>query len=300
MRARARPAPSPSGSGRRPQEGRQIVAVQQSDPEADQGGQHGELEAAEEELGGEQTGHGGGKDRPVRQGYGQAGPSPETFPNPPLPLSFLPDGRFRHPHRQRPAAQPAGHHGGPAAPRRSPSSPAPPAPARARSPSTPSTPKGSGATSSRFRPTPSSSSTGCPSRWWTGSRASRPRSPSSSGIPTVSSRSTVGTATEVYDYLRLLWARIGRSFAGCAAPRCAGHAAIGGGRDASGAGTGRVSDHLSAPSGRPAHPRGGGGEPPRAGVRAGPGRRQAAATSRSCRPASTSPEPPSCSWWWTG
>jgi excinuclease ABC subunit A len=30
--------------------------------------------------------------------------------------------------------------------------------------------------------------------------------------PTVSSRSTVGTATEVYDYLRLLWARIGRSY----------------------------------------------------------------------------------------
>src|SRR6186997_2231737 len=30
--------------------------------------------------------------------------------------------------------------------------------------------------------------------------------------PTVSSRSTVGTATEVYDYLRLLWARIGRSW----------------------------------------------------------------------------------------
>src|SRR5918995_1896556 len=30
--------------------------------------------------------------------------------------------------------------------------------------------------------------------------------------PTVSSRSTVGTATEIYDYLRLLWARVGRSF----------------------------------------------------------------------------------------
>jgi excinuclease ABC subunit A len=30
--------------------------------------------------------------------------------------------------------------------------------------------------------------------------------------PAVSSRSTVGTATEVYDYLRLLWARIGRQF----------------------------------------------------------------------------------------
>src|SRR5574341_247006 len=28
--------------------------------------------------------------------------------------------------------------------------------------------------------------------------------------PTTSSRSTVGTATEIYDYLRLLWARIGR------------------------------------------------------------------------------------------
>jgi excinuclease ABC subunit A len=28
--------------------------------------------------------------------------------------------------------------------------------------------------------------------------------------PTVSSRSTVGTATEIYDYLRLLWARVGR------------------------------------------------------------------------------------------
>ena len=30
--------------------------------------------------------------------------------------------------------------------------------------------------------------------------------------PTVSSRSTVGTATEVYDYLRLLWARLGRTY----------------------------------------------------------------------------------------
>jgi excinuclease ABC subunit A len=30
--------------------------------------------------------------------------------------------------------------------------------------------------------------------------------------PTISSRSTVGTATEVYDYLRLLWARVGRSW----------------------------------------------------------------------------------------
>jgi excinuclease ABC subunit A len=34
--------------------------------------------------------------------------------------------------------------------------------------------------------------------------------------PTKSSRSTVGTATEVYDYLRLCWARVGRTFC----PRC--------------------------------------------------------------------------------
>jgi excinuclease ABC subunit A len=34
--------------------------------------------------------------------------------------------------------------------------------------------------------------------------------------PTKTSRSTVGTATEIYDYLRLLWARVGRTFC----PRC--------------------------------------------------------------------------------
>ncbi len=34
--------------------------------------------------------------------------------------------------------------------------------------------------------------------------------------PSKSSRSTVGTATEVYDYLRLLWARVGRTYC----PRC--------------------------------------------------------------------------------
>src|SRR6186713_1114740 len=34
--------------------------------------------------------------------------------------------------------------------------------------------------------------------------------------PTKSSRSTVGTATEIYDYLRLLWARVGRTFC----PQC--------------------------------------------------------------------------------
>src|SRR5262245_19402036 len=34
--------------------------------------------------------------------------------------------------------------------------------------------------------------------------------------PTKTSRSTVGTATEIYDYLRLLWARIGHTFC----PKC--------------------------------------------------------------------------------
>ena len=47
--------------------------------------------------------------------------------------------------------------------------------------------------------------------------------------PTVSSRSTVGTATEVYDFLRLLWARIGTPYCRkCGAPvrrdtRAVGH-----------------------------------------------------------------------------
>ncbi|HET9604573.1 MAG TPA: excinuclease ABC subunit UvrA, partial [Gemmatimonadales bacterium] len=37
--------------------------------------------------------------------------------------------------------------------------------------------------------------------------------------PAVSSRSTVGTATEIYDFLRLLWARIGQPFCRrCGAP----------------------------------------------------------------------------------
>jgi excinuclease ABC subunit A len=37
--------------------------------------------------------------------------------------------------------------------------------------------------------------------------------------PTSSSRSTVGTATEIYDYLRLLWARVGRQYCHvCSAP----------------------------------------------------------------------------------
>ena len=37
--------------------------------------------------------------------------------------------------------------------------------------------------------------------------------------PTKSSRSTIGTATEVYDYMRLLWARVGRTHC----PECDRH-----------------------------------------------------------------------------
>ena len=147
-------------------------------------------------------------------------------------------------------------------------SPGPPARARARSPSTPSTPRGSAATSSRSRPTPSSSSIGCPSRWWTGSRASRPAVAIEQRNPVVSSRSTVGTATEVYDYLRLLWARVGQSYCrvcgGAGAPR---HAAVRGRRRAGLRRRGRLQVALPAPAGRPADPRGRGGESARARLR---------------------------------
>src|ERR1051325_3835375 len=34
--------------------------------------------------------------------------------------------------------------------------------------------------------------------------------------PTKTSRSTVGTASEIYDYLRLMWARVGRTYC----PKC--------------------------------------------------------------------------------
>ena len=50
-------------------------------------------------------------------------------------------------------------------------------------------------------------------RWtsptWTISTASPPPSPSTRRPPRSNPRSTVGTVTEIYDYLRLLWARIG-------------------------------------------------------------------------------------------
>ena len=80
-----------------------------------------------------------------------------------------------------------------------------------RSPSTRSTPRASGGTSSRCRRMRGSSS----ARW------TSPTSTSSAGLsPAISidqkgashnPRSTVGTVTEIYDYLRLLYARIGQA-----------------------------------------------------------------------------------------
>ncbi len=77
------------------------------------------------------------------------------------------------------------------------------------SPSTPSTPRASGATSSRSRRTRANSSSRSRSRTSSGSTASLRPSPSSSARLSKSPRSTVGTVTEIADYLRLLFARVG-------------------------------------------------------------------------------------------
>ena len=77
-----------------------------------------------------------------------------------------------------------------------------------RSPSTRSTRRGSGATWRRSRPTRGSSSSGWTSRRWTRSAASRRRSRSSRSNPVKTTRSTVGTMTEINDYLKLLFPRV--------------------------------------------------------------------------------------------
>ena len=83
------------------------------------------------------------------------------------------------------------------------------APASRRSRSTPSTPRASAATSSRCRPTPASSWARWTSPTSTSSRACRRPSRSTRSRASRNPRSTVGTITEIYDYLRLLFARIG-------------------------------------------------------------------------------------------
>ncbi len=92
------------------------------------------------------------------------------------------------------------------------SSRASPARANRRWPSTRSSPRGSAATSRASRPTPGSSS----------GRSDKPDVDIITGIApaiaieqkvnTRNPRSTVGTTTEIYDYLKLLFARIGHTF----------------------------------------------------------------------------------------
>ena len=76
--------------------------------------------------------------------------------------------------------------------------------------STRSSPRASAATSSRCRPTPASSSARWTSPTSTSSRACRPAVSIDQKSTSKNPRSTVGTITEVYDYLRLLYARAGR------------------------------------------------------------------------------------------
>ena len=76
--------------------------------------------------------------------------------------------------------------------------------------STRSSPRASAATSSRCRRTPGSSSARWTSPTSTSSRGSRPAVSIDQKSTNRNPRSTVGTITEVYDYLRLLFARAGR------------------------------------------------------------------------------------------
>ena len=89
------------------------------------------------------------------------------------------------------------------------SSPGCPARARARSRSTPSTPRASAATSSRSRHMRGSSSARWTSPTSTTSRGCRRRSRSTRRRPRRTRARRSGTVTEIYDYLRLLYARIG-------------------------------------------------------------------------------------------
>ena len=88
-------------------------------------------------------------------------------------------------------------------------SPACRARASRRSRSTRSTPRASAATSSRCRRTRASSSARWRSRSTSSSAACRRPSRSSRRAASSNPRSTVGTITEIYDYLRVLYARAG-------------------------------------------------------------------------------------------
>ena len=81
--------------------------------------------------------------------------------------------------------------------------------ANPRSRLTPFTPRASGATSNRFRLMRGSSSIRWSGRKWIRSRASRPSIAIEQKTTTRSPRSTVGTITEIYDYLRVVFSSIG-------------------------------------------------------------------------------------------
>ena len=105
--------------------------------------------------------------------------------------------------------------------------------------------------------------------------------------PIVSSRSTVGTATEVYDYLRLLWARVGRSFCRqCGAPvrRDTPQSAADDDRRRRRA---RIQIAFPLPPVAQLRPRGGRGEPAGARLRARRGGRRAPPPGRAARRSST-------------
>lgn len=84
--------------------------------------------------------------------------------------------------------------------------------ANPRSRSTPFSPRGSGAMSRACRPTRGSFWARSTSRTSISLRGSRRPSPIEQKVNTRNPRSTVGTSTEIYDYLKLLFGRIGRTY----------------------------------------------------------------------------------------
>jgi hypothetical protein len=124
----------------------------------------------------------------------------------------------RHPHPRRAPAQP--EEPGPGHPHRRADrwSPGPAARARAAWCSTRSTPKASGATSRPSAPTRASSWTAWTARRWTAVEGVPPAIAIDQTNPVRTSRSTVGTMTELNDHLKLLFARAAQLFD--RRPRC--------------------------------------------------------------------------------
>ncbi len=177
---------------------------------------------------------------------------------------------------------------------------------RAPWPWTRSSPRGSAGTWSRCPPTPSSFWSGWRSRTVDRVDGISPAVAIEQKNPTKTSRSTVGTATEVYDYLRLLWSRVGTdALSGVRTARTTRHRERCGGPHAGASGGHTRPGRVSPSAERPGHPRAGGGEPALHGLRAGARGRRGAGPRRSrCRrsrrarggPGRTRPR---CWWWWT-